>query len=1067
MTVDTKGKEEKVVGTDGPVTANGASANGPKNDAKAEAKKAAKAAKAAKLEAKLAAQAAAQAAAAASDATGKKKKATKVKAEPVPEPEFVDNTPEGEKKVLQGDIPTAYNPIAVEAAWYAWWEKSGFFKPQLVDGAPAPEGTFTIPIPPPNVTGALHLGHALTNSIQDALTRWHRMQGKTTLFVPGCDHAGISTQVVVEKRLVKERGITRHDLGREKFLEEVFKWKEAYGTRIYSQLRKVGSSMDWDRVRFTMDPNMVKAVNEAFVRLHEDGVIYRDNRLVNWDTKLKTALSNLEVDQKELPGRTLMTVPDHDPKKKYEFGVIISFAYPIENSTEQIVVATTRLETMLGDTAIAVHPTDERYKHLHGKYVIHPFQNRRIPIVADEYVDPAFGTGAVKITPAHDPNDYTVGKRQKLEFINIFTDEGQINEAGAPFTGLKRFDARVAVLEELKKKGLYIETKDNKMVLPISERTGNIVEPMLKPQWWVNCKDMAGEAMKVVRTGELQILPQTSEKEWFRWLENIEDWCISRQLWWGHRIPAYFIKIQNQENDRIDGKYWVSGRNEKEARQKALEKFPDVKPADIVLEQDEDVLDTWFSSGLWPFSIMGWPEKTQDLKLFYPHNLLETGKDILFFWVARMVMLGIKLTGTVPFKQVFCHSMVRDAHGRKMSKSLGNVIDPIDVIYGISLEELHKRLEDGNLDPREVEKAKDGQSRDFPAGIPQCGTDAMRFALLAYTSGASDINLDISRVEGYRKWCNKLWNATRFALMKLGADYKPRKDVALTGKESLADRWILAKLNQCIRKTNENLAQYNFMQATNALYQFWLYELCDVYLETTKPIIDGADAAASDSAKDVLYICLEAGLKLLHPFMPFVTEELYQRLPRRPDDKVPSIMITRYPEALAEWDNAKSEADWDLVNHVVHAARSLLTDYIIKDATVLLTASTYETRQLLESQIPIVKSMLKGCGAFKVLGANETVPAGCAINNVSEEVNVYLLVKGFVDFDAELLKIASKVDKVRDNLASWIKKTTVDGYEERVRQEIKDSNDAKIKGLQAEIAALEKAADEFRRLRDA
>ncbi|KAJ3022150.1 hypothetical protein HKX48_006886 [Thoreauomyces humboldtii] len=1046
-----------------PVSAPGDDAANPKNAEKLEAKRLAKLAKLAKLEAKNAALAAKK-----TEQEKKAPKVTKVKAEVAAEPEFVNTTPKGQKKDLTAELPAAYNPVAVEASWYDYWEKSGFFKPALIDGKPRPEGVFTIPIPPPNVTGALHLGHALTNSIQDTLTRWHRMQGKTTLFVPGCDHAGIATQIVVEKRLMKERKLTRHDLGREAFVKEVFNWKDQYADRIYGQLRRVGSSMDWDRVRFTMDPDMVESVNEAFVRLHDEGVIYRENRLVNWDTKLKTALSNLEVEQKELTGRTLLTVPDHDPKKQYEFGVIISFAYPIENSNEEIVVATTRLETMLGDTAIAVHPTDKRYLHLHGKFAIHPFQNRRIPIVPDDYCDPEFGTGAVKITPAHDPNDYNLGKRNKLEFINIFTDDGKINEAGgAPFTGMLRFDARVAVLEELTKKGLYRGTADNKMVLPLSERTGNVVEPMLKPQWWVNCKDMAKGAFDAVKSGRLEIVPQQSEREWYRWMEGIQDWCVSRQLWWGVRIPAYFVIIKGQENDRIDGSYWVTGRSETEALEKARNKFPNVAPADISLEQDEDVLDTWFSSGLWPFSIMGWPKKTKDMDMFYPNDLLETGKDILFFWVARMVMLGIKLTGDIPFKKVFCHAMVRDAHGRKMSKSLGNVIDPLDVISGISLADLHKRLEDGNLDAREVVKAKEGQTSDFPNGIPQCGTDAMRFALLAYTSGGSDINLDILRVEGYRKWCNKLWNATRFALMKLGSDYKPRAELTLTGNESLADRWILAKLNQCIQKVDENLASYNFMQATSALYSFWLYDLCDVYLETTKPVIDGSDAVARDSAKDVLYICLEAGLKLLHPFMPFVTEELYQRLPRRAGDKIPSIMISRYPVLSKEWENPKSETEWEIVNQVTRAARSLLTNYVIRDATVYVKVGTPELATTIAAQDTIIRSMVKGCGTIKVLGGHDANPAGCAVESVSEDITVYLLVKGFVDFDAELTKIETKITKSREALAVLTKKTQAEGYAERVKQEVKDVNEGKIKAIEAEIAALEKGAGEFKRLRDA
>jgi valyl-tRNA synthetase len=552
---------------------------------------------------------------------------------------------------------------------------------------------------------------------------------------------------------------------------------------------------------------------------------------------------------------------------------------------------------MLGDTAIAVHPSDKRYLHLHGKFAIHPFLDRRVPIIADEYPDPEFGSGAVKITPAHDFNDYKVGQRNNLPSINIFTDDGKINENGGSFEGLQRFDARVAILEALKTKGLYLKTEDNKMVIPICGRSGNIVEPLMKPQWWVDCSNLAIPAIKAVRSGELKIVPQTSENEWFRWLENIQDWCISRQLWWGHRIPAYFVEVAGMSNSRDDETCWVSGRSESEALEKAEKIFPGVDRDSITLHQDEDVLDTWFSSGLWPFSIMGWPEQTPDFDHFYPNSLLETGWDILFFWVARMVMMGLKLTGKIPFSNVFCHAMVRDAHGRKMSKSLGNVIDPLDVINGITLDELQARLFNGNLDPREVKKAQQGQKQDFPNGIPECGADALRFTLLAYTSSGRDINLDILRVDGYRKFCNKLWNATRFALLKLGVDYKPSKDFELSGMESIMDLWILHKLNHTVKEINSNLEQMNFMQATTAIHQFWLHDLCDVYVEICKPILDGDDPRSKAAAKHVLYTCLEYGLKLMHPFMPFVTEELYQRLPRRPEStsRGESIMVSEFP----------------------------------------------------------------------------------------------------------------------------------------------------------------------------
>ncbi|KAI9293757.1 valyl-tRNA synthetase [Neoconidiobolus thromboides FSU 785] len=883
-----------------------------KNAAKNEAKRKAK------LE-KLAAKQAAQAAKAESDKTDSKKTKEKVA--------FVNKTKPGDKKDLSEPLESTYNAIAVESAWYDWWAKEGFFKPQLTeDGKIKPEGAFIIPIPPPNVTGSLHIGHALTVAIQDALIRWNRMLGKTVLFNPGCDHAGISCQSVVEKNLYRQEKRTRHDLGREAFVDKVWEWKEQYGGHIYTQLKRMGGSYDWERAKFTMDPELNKAVIEAFVRLHDEGIIYRSKRLVNWCVHLNTALSNLEVENKELTGSTWLNVPGYDESEKFQFGAIHSFAYQVEDTEEKIIVATTRIETMLGDTAVAIHPDDERYKHLHGKHVIHPFNGRRIPIVCDSIaVDMEFGTGAVKITPAHDFNDFEVGKRHNLENINILNDDGTFNENAAPFQGLKRFHARKAVLAALKEKNLFIETKDNPMVVPICSRSGDVIEPLLKPQWWVNCKEMAAEAIKAVEDGQLNILPKASEREWFRWLENIQDWCISRQLWWGHRAPAYFVKIEGKEQNTDDSQYWIVGRSYEEALERATSKFgPNIK-----LEQDEDVLDTWFSSGLWPFSIFGWPEQTKDLSLYYPNSLLETGWDILFFWVARMVMMGIKLTGQVPFKEVLCHAMIRDAHGRKMSKSLGNVIDPVDVIEGITLEELGVKLEKGNLDPREVKKAKEGQKQDFPNGIPECGTDALRFALCAYPIAGRDINLDILRVVGYRKFCNKLWNVTRFALMRLDEKFIPRSDPKATGEESLVEKWILNRFNIAAIETNKALEERNFMNATNAVYNFWLYELCDVFVEMMKPVVTDLspeNESKRRSMQDTLCICLEGGLKLLHPFMPFLTEELYQRLPRRTDDKVPSICIASFPVGETTYENSEADALFESAYSAVKSARSLLAD---------------------------------------------------------------------------------------------------------------------------------------------
>ncbi|ORY90506.1 valyl-tRNA synthetase [Syncephalastrum racemosum] len=926
-----------------------------KNEAKNEEKRKAKMAKFAAKQAKLEEQK--KKAAAAGPTEKQKKKAVKAASE---QTVFVNKTPEGEKKDMSEPMAGTYDPRAVESAWYHWWLKEGYFKPELTeDGKIKPAGLFVVPAPPPNVTGSLHIGHALTVAIQDTLVRWNRMLGKTVLFNPGTDHAGISCQSVVEKKIWNEQKITRHDLGREKFIEQVWEWKEKYGNRIHEQFYRLGASYDWDRAAFTMDPKLSKAVRETFVRLHRDGTIYRANRLVNWCVRLNTALSNLEVENKELPGRTLMGVPGYDASEQFEFGVLNEFAYEIEGTGEKVVVATTRIETMLGDTAIAVHPQDDRYKHLHGKFAVHPFLDRRIPIVTDDIaVDMAFGTGAVKMTPAHDFNDYEVGKRHNLEFINILNDDGTMNDAAGPYKGMKRFHVRKQIVKDLEAKGLFVGVRDNPMTVPVCSKSGDVIEPLMKPQWWMNCKQMAADATQAVKDGKLNIAPKVSEGDWFRWLDNIQDWCISRQLWWGHRIPAYYVRLEGETTaDYSDDSKWVSGQDEALAREEAEKKFPGQK---FALEQDPDVLDTWFSSGLWPFSILGWPDQTEDLKNFYPTSLLETGWDILFFWVARMVMFGIKLTGQVPFSEVFCHAMIRDAHGRKMSKSLGNVIDPVDVIEGISLEGLHAKLLEGNLDPREVERAKSGQKADYPKGIPQCGTDALRFALCAYTTGGRDINLDILRVDGYRKFCNKIWNATRFAMMKLGDSFKPNASAQPTGNESLADLWVLAKLNKAAKETNKCLAERNFMGATNAIYQFWLYELCDVYIEHIKPVCDGTDETAKRTAQDTLYTCLEGALKLLHPFMPFVTEELYQRLERRPGDSVVSIVRASYPVEEPAYANDAAEEQFDNVFEIVRTIRSLAVQHSIKkDGVVTIYAKDAELAKVLDSEKRAIQTLAK------------------------------------------------------------------------------------------------------------
>ncbi|KAK5990349.1 Valyl-tRNA synthetase [Cladobotryum mycophilum] len=795
-----------------------------------------KAEKAAKLEAKKVK--AAQAAA----APVKEKKVKEKKAAEEPIPEYVEDTPVGEKKRIRPfEDPNfkAYDPIFT------------------ADGKVKDEGNFVIMHPPPNVTGSLHMGHALGDSLQDLMMRWNRMQGKTVLWVPGCDHAGISTQSVVENMLWRRKQQTRHDLGRKKFVETVWEWKEDYHKRINKALTSLGSSFDWSREAFTMDAGLTSAVIETFVKLHEEGVIYRANRLVNWCTELNIALSNLEVQNKELTGRTLLDVPGYE--KKVEFGVIVHFKYSIEGSDETVEVATTRIETMLGDTGIAAHPKDERYKHLIGKNAVHPFiPGRKLPIITDEYVDMEFGTGAVKLTPAHDPNDFNLGQKHDLEFINILTDDGFMNENAGPYKGQKRFDVRYAVQDALKEKGLYVDKKDNPINVPLYEKSKDIIEPIMKPQWWVRTKELAEPAMQAVRDGKIKIRPESAEKSYFRWLEGINDWCISRQLWWGHRCPAYFAKIKGGAGDIPEEKLWFVGRTEQEAQEKANASLPGKT---FTLEQDEDVLDTWFSSGLWPFSTLGWPNKTPDFEKLFPTSVLETGWDILFFWIARMIMLSLKMTGQIPFKEVYCHSLVRDSEGRKMSKSLGNVVDPLDVISGIKLED-------------EVQKATKYQKAAFPDGIPQCGADALRFTTINATTGGGDINLEVKIIHGYRRFCNKIFQATKYVLGSLPKDFVPLKDGAVAGK-ILAERWILHKMNQAAKEINIALEEREFSKSTIIVYRYWYSELCDVYIENSKAIIRGGTEEERNSAIQTLSTTLEAALTMIHPFMPF-TEEMWQ-----------------------------------------------------------------------------------------------------------------------------------------------------------------------------------------------
>ncbi|KAL3358396.1 hypothetical protein AABB24_015494 [Solanum stoloniferum] len=994
--------------------------------------------------------------------TAKKKSSKRDGGEENPE-DFVDpETRLGEKKKLSREMAKTFNPSAVEKSWYAWWEKSNFFVADPNSSKPP----FVIVLPPPNVTGALHIGHALTAAIEDTIIRWRRMSGYNTLWVPGMDHAGIATQVVVEKKIMRERNLTRHDIGRENFVAEVWNWKNEYGGTILQQLRRLGASLDWSRECFTMDEKRSKAVTEAFVRLSNEGLIYRAPRMVHWDCVLRTAISDIEVEYTDIKERTLLNVPGYE--EPVEFGLLTSFAYPLEGDLGEIVVATTRIETMLGDTAIAIHPEDKRYSHLHGKFAIHPFNGRKLPIVCDDIlVDMNFGTGAVKITPAHDPNDFEVGQRHKLEFISIFTDDGNINSnAGPDFEGMPRFKARVAVTEALKEKGLYRGAKNNEMRLGICSRSNDVVEPLIKPQWFVNCKIMAKQALDAVvdeDNQKLEIIPKQYAAEWKRWLENIRDWCISRQLWWGHRIPAWYVTLSDDDKQKefgVSDDHWIVARNEEEARDLASRKFLGKKIVEI--SQDPDVLDTWFSSGLFPLSVLGWPDNTADFKTFYPTSVLETGHDILFFWVARMVMLGIKLGGDLPFSKVYLHPMIRDAHGRKMSKSLGNVVDPLEVINGITLDGLHKRLKEGNLDAKEFERAKEGQAKDFPDGIPECGADALRFALVSYTAQSDKINLDIQRVVGYRQWCNKLWNAIRFAMSKLGEDYTPPTKIVPCDMP-FSCQWILSALNKAIARTVSSLESYDFSDAATAVYSWWQFQLCDVFIEVIKPYFTGDNpefVSARRSAQDTLWLCLDNGLRLLHPFMPFVTEELWQRLPASGDSiKKESIVISDYPSYVESWNNDNVEAEMEKVSSIVKGLRSkraLLPPkerFARREAFVL--CRTNDIVEIIKSR-ELEISTLTTLSSLKVSSDTDAAPTQWLTEVVDESITIFLEDKGtIVNPEAEVERLKKKREETRKQYETLTKTMSTSGYKEKVRANVHEENTLKLGALKQELESFE------------
>ncbi|MDG2108162.1 MAG: valine--tRNA ligase [Woeseiaceae bacterium] len=864
----------------------------------------------------------------------------------------------------------SYQPQDIEQRIYDRWEEEGYFIPEG-DGTP-----YCIVIPPPNVTGTLHMGHAFQDTIMDTLIRFHRMLGHRTLWQPGTDHAGIATQMVVE-RILNTEGKSKHDLGREKFIERVWSWKEESGGSIAKQTRRLGASVDWNRDRFTMDDGMLEAVQKVFIQLYEEGLIYRGKRLVNWDPVLHTALSDLEVLSKD------------------ENGSLWNFRYPLASGNGHLVVATTRPETMLGDSAVAVHPDDERYKDLIGQEIILPIVGRHIPIIADDYVDPEFGTGCVKITPAHDFNDYDIGKRHNLTMHNIFDDNAAMNdEVPKEFRGMDRFDARKALIAKFKSLDLLEKIEDYVVKIPRGDRSNAIVEPYLTDQWYVKIEPLAKPAIKAVKTGRIKFVPENWSKTYFDWMHNIEDWCISRQLWWGHRIPAWYDN---------EGNIFV-GNNEKEVREKN-------NLGDIPLRQDSDVLDTWFSSALWPFSTMGWPSKTNELKEFYPGNVLVTGFDIIFFWVARMIMFGLKFMDDVPFREVYIHGLIRDQDGQKMSKSKGNVLDPIDLIDGIELEALVDKRTKGVIQDHLAPKIEKATRKQFPEGIQQFGTDALRLTFASLATNGRDIRFDLGRIEGYKNFCNKLWNAARYVL--INTESLDEGDL----KFSSADRWIRSRFNNATTDMQKHLTNYRLDLALQSAYEFTLHEFCDWYLELSKPILqsDNIPDAEKRGTRKTLIEVLEATLRLLHPLMPFITEEIWQTVALRANLEGETIMLRPFPKALSEAADDKAVEDIEWVKQFILGVRQIrgemdispgkLLPVILQDASAT-DLSRIKSQELLLERVGRVES---------VTSLKDEKPPAAATAFLGD-MRMLVPMKGLIDIKTERARLKKQREKINLDL---------------------------------------------------